>query len=1003
MSASSFSWLHLTDFHFGLHRQKHLWPSLRQPWFDDLARLHAKTGPWHVVFFTGDLVQQGTPGEFTGMQRDMLDKLWDSLSELGSGNAQLLAVPGNHDLCRPDPSVDNPAADALLADGGFAGIEAKFWATSNNSYRQVINNAFNAYTQWWEGTDRRPAELSRGELPGDFACTLTCGEHRIGIIGLNTAFLQLKGGDFKGKLVWDVQQLSTVCGGAVDEWAKRHSLCLLLTHQGPEWLTTIAQEHGQREIAPDGRFALHLFGHMHEHALTYMRCGGSPDASRLCQGSSIFGMEILGESPTTMRSHGYAAGKIDFTPDGASLRLWPRVATDKPSGWRFIPDFQGHYLDADEGTPAEALPFRPQPAPPQASPDPVAVSPHLPGSLSSAIVVVEAPSEVRITPRAIRLYGRDMLLQQAVQFLHKRTFLLVYGMRGNGKTEFIKALAGHAPLQGRELVRIMLDPAITADYLFRQLANLLGDTSELPSAPYGDAASISEEIRQRYPSPRPAWIWLEQAHHLLGKNGFRSDILQLLSGLHTALGNQWYWVLELRECPPPNAFSEISHHLEVPGLNKASLGEWLMEAAPAACKNEWTYKGDQLKAIYQWLGTDHDNRAHPLATQILIEVALDQNETPREVLQRHREHLDLGIENRLLGDLYNKVLTKNEQQLIQALALYRKAIPHDHLEQLEENLTVPGAWDGLDRRCLLPANADGSKFYLHSFIAAWVRTHQLGYADHGEDSTTDFAEATTAALQQPARQLHAMIANCWLQQLGSSRKATLPNIERALEAFYHLVAAGDADRVTGIATTLLTGNLGWAKQRIESLYQHLYSSKAAISSQRQVLEYWASLEPENHKVQRFLGECWAKEEGKASARALQCFEEACRLVHDYPHYWANLGRSLLAQGEVGARDFLLRLTDLEQNCPQAIDNHVRAIQADCLVRVGLPALATALNMEQIDAGSLDAAFYANEALVRRDAGNLQGALKILDLAEQRGIANHHTRGIRISVLKKLPS
>src|SRR5579862_4735216 len=102
MKTDCFSWLHLTDFHYGLKGQKFLWPNLRKPFLDDLNLLHAKTGPWQAVLFTGDLVQSGKSSEFDDMQREVLDRLWGKLRELGSEDAVLLAVPGNHDLCRPD-------------------------------------------------------------------------------------------------------------------------------------------------------------------------------------------------------------------------------------------------------------------------------------------------------------------------------------------------------------------------------------------------------------------------------------------------------------------------------------------------------------------------------------------------------------------------------------------------------------------------------------------------------------------------------------------------------------------------------------------------------------------------------------------------------------------------------------------------------------------------------------------------------------------------------------
>ena len=986
MPTPSFSWLHLTDFHFGLDGQKILWPNLRQPFFDDLATLHVKTGPWDAVFFTGDLVQQGKPEEFKEMQKEVLNRLWEKLAELGSGNAILLAVPGNHDLCRPDPKVDNASVDKLLERDGFNDIATKFWGNPQGGYRNVINGAFSAYTEWWDTAPHRPKDLTAGELPGDFASTLECGGQRIGIVGLNTAFLQLQGGDYKEKLVWNTQQLHKVCGGAVDDWLQSHSLCLLLTHQGPDWLTPEARKHGESEISPAGRFALHLFGHMHETGIQYIRTGGNPDATRLCQGCSVFGMEMLGEPPTLSRSHGYTAGKIEFAQDKANVRIWPRIATNKTGAWRFVPDYANSNLEDDHGTAAESLPLR-------------ALKTRIPTArIPEPVAPTLLPEPVK---RALKLYGREILLQDAAEKLLSHPFLLVFGMRGNGKTELIKALAVKAPLHGKEMAHIVVDPTTTPDYLFRQVASLLGDTAELPKRPKGDAAAIAAEIRRRYPNPRPAWIWLDHAHHLLDADGFRStDVRHLLAGLQAALGTQWHWLLELRERPPKGLLDSLAASCEILGLDKDSLRTCLIDAAPESKTAEWTYNGDQLKRIYGWLGGGHGKQAHPQATQLLIEVARGRNETPGEVLKRHIGDFEQRVEDVLMGDLYRNVLSVVERRLIQALALYRTVIPHDHLERLEKNLEVPGAWDGLDRRCLLSSSADHSKYYLHSFIAAWLRTSELGYAGHGEDNEADFAKATGEDAKQYARQLHSAIAACWLEQLGSNRKATNLNIERALEAFHHLVASGDADRVRGIAVELLTGNREWAKQRIEALYRYRFKSGAPIILQRQALEYWAALAPEDHMVQRFLGECWAKEDGRGSAKALRCFEAACRLRRDFPQYWANLGRTMLAQGEAGALDFLRRLADLEQDCPDAINDHVRAIQSDCFKKVGNPKQAAALRMAKINAGSRNAAFYNDEAKARLDAGDTGGALEILDSADKNGAASEYTESVRATVLQQ---
>jgi hypothetical protein len=189
-----FSWLHLTDFHFGLEGQKTLWGNLREPFFDDLAELHKTTGPWQAVFFTGDLVQQGKSQEFNEMQKEVLERLWEKLRELQEESAILLAVPGNHDLVRPKKG--RSGVDMLLMPGGFDFIADSFWSTPNGDYRQVITKAFGAYNEWWKNSPHRPKTgINSGLIPGDFACTLEHEGHKIGIVGLNTAFLQLQGGN----------------------------------------------------------------------------------------------------------------------------------------------------------------------------------------------------------------------------------------------------------------------------------------------------------------------------------------------------------------------------------------------------------------------------------------------------------------------------------------------------------------------------------------------------------------------------------------------------------------------------------------------------------------------------------------------------------------------------------------------------------------------------------------------------------------------------------------
>jgi len=976
--SNHFSWLHLSDLHYGQDKQDYLWPSLREVFLDDLPDLHEKCGPWDAVLFTGDLVQSGETKQFNKLEQEVLGPLWERLYDLGSEDADLLAVPGNHDLSRPSPD-SGELMKMLLRPEYFHVFEGEFWDSASN-YLEEISTVFDAYTEWWENTAYRPGEVNNGMLSGDFSVTLTAGRRRVGVIGLNTAFLQLKSGDYKGKLQWSSKQLHTLCENGIDAWVDDHDICLLLTHHGPSWLSEEAREHGETEITPAGRFAAHLFGHQHETDLSYVERLGTTNAVRQIQGCSVFGMEKHGKALENERIHGYSAGQIAFQSDddSATLRLWPRIATDN-DGWRFIPDHQHARLEEDLGTGPEPVAANLRSLPPTSSSQPEARSGENEESPKSS-----SSTERPTSPTSTRLYGRDDLLDETAQMLEDRPFLVLYGMRGNGKSEVIKELSNRAPLAEKTSLRIVVTKSTTAKELFRQIAAALGDRSENPLPPQGAPNEIADKIAQRFENPKPTWVWIDRGHKLLNQEGFRrSDVKRLFLGLQRALGDRWKWIFELRERPPEGLLRGVSHEYEVPGIDRKSLRDCLADAAPPDRKAEWKLSDrSELKAAFQWLGGGQGAYAHPHATQLLIEIASVQNEPPLQVLRRHRRDLQDRMESLLLNDLYSNVLNQSECRMLEALSLYRGGIPHDHIDGLEEQLDLRDAWSGLNRRCLLAPNADHSRYFIHGFVIDWVKSQKLEYnVESGNDGDT-FQDEVDQFVHRRVSEMHNSIATCWLDQLGSNPRITNLNVSRALEAFHHLVEAGDAHRVQDIAVDLLDDNLAWAREQMKRFYKQLFKSNAPIEKQITALEYRAKLEPKSHRVQRFLGEAYRQKHGKSSQKALECFERACELRRDYPQYWANLGNALLAQGREAAQDFLDRLDSLEDEHPRATDAYVRAIQAKCMDRVGNTSDASELRMSKIEDGSQYAAFYNDEAKARLEAGDPEGAIDILDLAEE---------------------
>ncbi|WP_044891134.1 dynamin family protein [Myxococcus hansupus] len=325
-------WLHLTDFHQGMGGQKWLWPRMRTEVFDDLARLQEKVGgPWDLVLFTGDLTQRGSAEEFKALD-ETLDRLWAHLEELGS-SPRLLAVPGNHDLVRPAPR--KAAVKALGAWWDDSDISDEFWKDEISEYRQVVATAFKPFSDWQRSSRLHGQPLTSGLLPGDFSFTLEKGDVSLGVVGLNSAFLQLTAENFEGKLALDARQFQGACGGDSSDWLARHDATILLTHHPQNWLHPNAVSSFEQEILASDNFTLHLFGHMHLGASQSTRRGGGTPR-RSIQGPSLFGLEEFGEESRIQRIHGYVAGQIDIEKSDATLSIWPRAATLKEGNFRAL-------------------------------------------------------------------------------------------------------------------------------------------------------------------------------------------------------------------------------------------------------------------------------------------------------------------------------------------------------------------------------------------------------------------------------------------------------------------------------------------------------------------------------------------------------------------------------------------------------------------------------------------------------------------------------------------
>lgn len=331
----SVRWLHLSDLH--LDADTHWrWHWLKDTLFPDLKRLHPKAGPWDLVIFTGDLSMTGRLEEFLVVD-EALNDLWSLFEKLQPGHVPLLlAVPGNHDLVRPS---DVSARGPLFLDE----LEiASMYQQSNQSGSVAARckAAFLGYQSWWESSSLRPSKLQSGLFPGDFTASLKLRNVRLGIVGINSATLQLTAGDYEGRLWVHPRQFYAACKGEDGpSWARAHDVCFLLTHHPPTWLDADSLELFDGCIKDQGRFALHLCGHMHKLETRIASQNGLP-LQGYWQASSLLGEESY-EFPggrAERPSYGYAAGELLCNGGQSWVRFWPRVAhchSDKAKrfGW----------------------------------------------------------------------------------------------------------------------------------------------------------------------------------------------------------------------------------------------------------------------------------------------------------------------------------------------------------------------------------------------------------------------------------------------------------------------------------------------------------------------------------------------------------------------------------------------------------------------------------------------------------------------------------------------
>lgn len=330
-----FSWIHLSDMHFGHRNTSHQWDQrlVLDSLHRDIIRLPERGIPIpEAMLVTGDIAFSGTGDQYTAAGL-WIDKV---ASTLAITRDRIFVVPGNHDV---DRSVDRKDRNvARLLRGLRDGDEILDEILENVGDRALLTSRLAPYLAFASGypSVQAPDPLFWAHK------FVTANGLPVRIIGLSTALLSAGDVDH-GKLRLGKKPLATT----LSDTHKDRELVLVLTHHPLRggWLADQRDTDGWVQ----SRAHVHLFGHVHEADSELARSGSGAGIIRIAAGA-VHG-DVL--PPGIPASHGYGVSAVIADADGKSrLRVWPRLWSEQNKEFRVdvnnVPEGQtyaDHWLD----------------------------------------------------------------------------------------------------------------------------------------------------------------------------------------------------------------------------------------------------------------------------------------------------------------------------------------------------------------------------------------------------------------------------------------------------------------------------------------------------------------------------------------------------------------------------------------------------------------------------------------------------------------------------------
>lgn len=326
-----FSWIHISDLHFGHGDAAHSSDQalVTTDLHRDVASVLWQGAPApKAILVTGDIAFSGDTRlrsgdqpsqEYANAQRFLL-----TLGQTVYLDAKnIFVVPGNHDVQRSADKIPN---SRRLRDNLREGKESVDEALAHSDDRSLLTKRQANYLAFAAGF--APACLSAsGAAPPEkrlwwFHQEQTSGGLKIRLVGLNTALLAADDQD-RGKLALGKTPLAEVLTMPPPE---RDELVVVLSHHPFRggWL----RDEKETDAWIRSHAHLHLSGHIHEAESEDARTGAGGAFVRVAAGAAH------GEQ-SAPEAHAYNIAAVIRTPNGElRLRLWPRRWSAKLKAFR---------------------------------------------------------------------------------------------------------------------------------------------------------------------------------------------------------------------------------------------------------------------------------------------------------------------------------------------------------------------------------------------------------------------------------------------------------------------------------------------------------------------------------------------------------------------------------------------------------------------------------------------------------------------------------------------